>query len=583
MFIMCRFRETLVIVLSLLAASNLQAADYLFNNGNTAYRIVLSSDASVTEQTAATELADYLGRISGAHFTVSTTPGNRNVFVGYNATASPFKGQNRFEDNDESFRVLKSGHDLIIYGGRERGSMCGVYRFLENQLGVRWYTPQFTLVPSQKKFVLDELDYTERPQIAWRYTDFFCVQDNAWLAHNLMDTRDSYASKNAYGIAACYLGTHTMQRFLPAEKYFDEHPEYFAKVKGIRRRSGQPCLTNANVFDIVKKGLFNYIESNPSFLIYDVSQLDNQQYCSCRKCKRLARRYGGQSGLMIWFVNKIAREVKKKYPDKLVGTFAYQYTRHAPTGIKPADNVVIRLCDIECCFTHPIADGCRESNEAFLKDLKEWTELTDKVFIWDYIVNYRNNMGPFPNIHVLGPNLKLFSDNHVIGVFEEAQGGTYGNAFEEMKSWVLAKLMWNSDVDTDSLVSQFIKDFYGIASADILAYYNLCKDFVTTRNVHMGCFSVLQQGPFTEDFLKDGYAILEQAEHHAVDTETMEKVKKVKLQLYSLESDMNPVNHYQEGRWQEFKALMLKYKSYYKTRTPPEMYIQQFENKINKK
>ena len=46
-------------------------------------------------------------------------------------------------------------------------------------------------------------------------------------------------------------------------------------------------------------------------------------------------------------------------------TLAYRYTRQAPKTIKPADNVIIRLCSIECCFSHPLAERISIAGDSF--------------------------------------------------------------------------------------------------------------------------------------------------------------------------------------------------------------------------
>jgi hypothetical protein len=372
-----------------------------------------------------------------------------------------------------------------------------------------------------------------------------------------------------------------MGKLLPTNKYFKSHPEYFSYRKGKRIDDGQLCLSNPDVLEIVKEEILATIERHPNYLIYDVSQNDNNKFCTCKSCVALEQKYGGHSGLMVWFVNQVAREVKKRYPNKYIGTFAFQYTRQAPTNIKPDDNVVIRLCDFECCFAHPLSSECNEKNAAFINDLQEWSSHTKNVFIWDYIVNYSNYLTPFPNIQVLGPNLKTFSEHGVIGVFEEAQSGTLGNAFEELKCWVLAQLMWNPDQDTDKLVSQFVNDYYGNAAKDIMSYYNLCLS-LADNHTHLRCYSDPKKAPFTDKFNDEAYSILNKALIHAENDIITERVQKVMLQPMALECTRHPNEFYKKGRWPEFKRLIQKYKAYYKVRVSPDEFINTYESKYKK-
>lgn len=582
MFLLRLYRKKIYVILAsilfIFNAVSAYATDYLFRNGSSSYQIVVSSDASVTEKTAAEELKMYLEQISGANIKLSTTPGYRNIYVGYDGDNPVFTGIEPYNSDFEGFTVKKVGHNLMIYGGKERGTMYGVYRFLQEYLGVRWYTPDFTKVPFYKKYQLNAIDFSEEPIIKHRYTDFFCAQDIPWLAHNTMNTRRDKKT-NAYGIDNRYWGTHSFAQLLPPDKYFKEHPEYFAYRKLHRVRYGQPCLSNPDVLKIVTNEVLSIINRYPNFTFYDVSQLDNESYCTCRHCKELEKKYGGQSGIIIWFVNQVAREVKKQYPDKYIGTFAYHYSRSAPSNIKPEDNVVVRLCDSDCCFVHPLSEKCNEQNSAFMKDLEDWSKLTKNIYIWDYIVNYGNYMTPFPNIHVLGPNLKTFAEYGVIGVYEEAQSATLGNAFEELKCWVLAQLMWNPDLNTEELVSQFINDYYGDAGKEIQEYYNLCQSLIT-EDTHMRCAADPTQPPFTDEFVDKAYKVLNMALAHANDSIITERVRKVLLQPMALECARQPQQFYRRGKWPEFKSQMLKYKSYYKAHMSPEQFIESYESNL---
>ena len=555
------------------------AADVLFSCRKTSYSIVISENASVTEKTAASELKDYLQQISGASFTVTSTPGRRNIYVGYEKSFAIYRGIDPFEDASEGFSIKKINHDLLIYGGRDRGTMFGVFRFLQEYLGVQWYTQDYTKIPKRRKFSLDEIDLSETPIIKYRYTDFFCAQDIPWMAHNFMNSRSS-SSKNKYGITTTFRGTHSMAKLLPADKYYESHPEFFAYRKNKRLdKKGQLCLSNPEVLKIIKEEALSMIKKYPDADIYDVSQLDNDNYCTCKKCVALEQKYGGHSGLMIWFVNQVACEVKKKYPEKFVGTFAYHYTRPAPTNIKPDDNVVVRICATKCCYSHPLAEECNDANATFMKDLDEWSKLTDKVYIWDYIVNYGNYMIPFPNVHVLGPNLKMYADHRVVGVFEEAQSGSMGNAFEELKCWMIGQLMWNPYQDADKLVSMFIKDYYGKAADDVLDYYYLCLSLVG-KDAHFTVRTDVMNDLYTDAFINESYLILNKALAHAENEVVKERVKKVMMQIQALECGRQPEDFYRAGKWPDFKNQLLKYGAYFKVHTSPEKFIDDYESKM---
>ena len=113
-------------------------------------------------------------------------------------------------------------------------------------------------------------------------------------------------------------------------------------------------MTNPDVIRIATAEIRKRIQEHPEAMIFSVSQNDWRNYCTCEKCRKLAEEEGSQAGPLLHFVNAIANDVAKDYPDKIIDTLAYQYTRKPPKHVKPAPNVAIRLCSIECCFTHPL-------------------------------------------------------------------------------------------------------------------------------------------------------------------------------------------------------------------------------------
>jgi hypothetical protein len=239
-------------------------------------------------------------------------------------------------------------------------------------------------------------------------------------------------------------------------------------------------------------------------------------------------KYQSQSGIWIWFVNQVAREVKKRYPDKFIGTFAYRYTRKPPVGIVPDDNVVIRLCSIECCFMHPI-DGCPEDcNRNFITDIKEWSQKAKHLYIWDYVVTYSQYLGPFPNFNVLGPNVHTFAKYNAMGIYEEAQYQSLYGEFSELRSYVLSRLMWNPQLDAASLASEFIKAFYGGAADYVQQYYDLVMGLVKD-DIHCDIYPNANNPLFSDAFVEKSLALLTEAKKHCNGNDELQRIERLWL------------------------------------------------------
>ena len=536
------------------AVLQVKAAPWLFKDGQTDYTIVLSKDASATERTAANELKTLLGQISGATFNVRTGTliPQKAICVGWTAET----GVTKSAADDEGYTYKTIGDNLYIYGGSKRGTMYGVYAFLERELGVRWFTSSVTKVPRLRQYALPQLDHSERPVIRQRLDFYYeALRHYDWAAHNLLNTQYLLADTK-YGKMDAYWGIHTFKTLIPPETYFNTHPEYFSVYKGKRSDKAQLCLSNSEMRRELTKNLKAVMAQKPGYWCYDVSQNDNPWPCECSRCAKLVRKYGGQSGAMIWFVNQVASEIKQTHPDKFIGTFAYQYTRQAPSNgsIKPAENVVVRLCDIECCMAHPL-EQCPQ-NRSFLDDMNAWSKITKNIYIWDYATAFRNYLLPFPNFDVLAANLRYFSRAGVIGIMEEGAHDAQWGEFSELKQWLIAKLLWNPEQDIDSLASIFIDGYYGAAAPHIKKYYDLCKRQIR-RDTH---FTITIDGNhplYTDQFIAEAAPLMQQAlaaTGKAADEQR--RVRRIAAQTYYLKLSRSPSKSVADGTVGKLKDIV---------------------------
>ena len=544
-------RNILTIALLCLWVQEACAQTCLFEHGKSVYTIVVQGDASLSEQTAANELQTYIQRVGGVRLPIQTDTGTTReqcIYVGWTQRT----GAKRPADSDETYTYRTQGSNLYIYGGKDRGTMYGVYAFLERELGVHWFTSAYTQVPKLDAYTLEELNHSESPVIALRlnfYND--ALRHHDWIAHNLLNEQHTIPPVKKYGRVKVYWGIHTFQTLIPAEKYFKQHPEYFSVYKGRRSDKAQLCLSNENMRHELTENLLNIIKEKPGYWCYDVSQNDNSNPCECGACELLVRKYGGQSGAMIWFVNQVAKEVKRVYPNVCIGTFAYRYTRQAPTSsIRPADNVVVRLCDIECCMAHPLEGGC-EQNRSFVSDMNDWKRKTKNIYIWDYTTGFRNYLLPFPNFDVLAENYQYFSRSNVIGIMEEGAHDAPWNEFSELKQWLIAKLMWNPYQSVDSLASVFINGYYGAAAPYIKMYYDLCQKQITD-DVHFTIKIDWNSELYDDAFVNEGIELMNKAIAAAKGRGTEKRVKRIAAQLYYLKLRRNVAASATDGTLQQF-------------------------------
>lgn len=567
---MTNLQKRLLLVVSYIIFTNTWIhAINLFSNGHTPYQIVIARTASSSEKTAAKELQFYLNQISGASFSISFSAQSafHHIFVGYNPTVGSLTKALQPKANFEGFTYKTIGNDLVIYGGSNRGTMYGVFSFLERELGVRWYANDCIVVPKKNRFSLGNYDVQEKPFVENRYIDYHdFTNDSSLYAHNKMNFMWE-SNPNQYGNFISYWGCHTSHTLVSPKIYFKSHPEYFSLRNGKRIANGQLCLSNPSVLRIAEQHLAKSINTVINYWCYDVSQNDNELFCECSKCQALEKKYGGHSGIWIWFVNQIARD----FPNIKIGTFAYRYTRQAPKNIKPRSNVVVRLCSIECCFSHPI-ESCPK-NKSFLQDLNDWAKISSNLFVWDYIVDFNHYLLPYPNWHVLADNIKLFVKNNASTILEDGQYDSSDGEWATMRSWIVAKLLWNPNQDVDSLAKDFIYGYYGSAAPYVEQYYRLSLQLVRP-DTHITCYQKGDHPIYTNEFIDSSLQVLDKALSNCKNATIRERVEKLTLQPLYLEQAKSKLKAVANGHYARLMKLLLKYRPYIGEGRPVDTFIQ---------
>ena len=420
-------------------------------------QIVKPAEASPAEEKAAGELRRYLQMIIGVDIPVVSE--NSKMKTGEfilgltNRTPDPLELKTLDPDG---FMIRTAGKKIYLAGGTGKGVLYGVYELLERCFGCRFWAPGAEYVPRAETLTVPVIDIRMQPAFAFREVAYAGMDDPDFMDKMRCD-RHAWEHGGEWG-----MWVHTMFSLVPPEKYFDTHPEYYALMAGQRART-QLCLTNPDVLQITIRSLAERMKEQPGCRYWSVSQMDTYGWCECDNCKAIDEHEGSPSGTMISFVNKVAAA----FPDKVISTLAYQYTRKPPRNLKPAPNVNIMLCTIECDRSKPLAE--EQSKEAFVHDLIGWSAITGNILVWDYVIQFTNMIAPFPNLHVLQPNIRFFRDHRVNAVFEQGCRGTYSE-IQELRQYLLAKLLWNPDANVDSLITLFTDGYYGKAGPFIRQY-----------------------------------------------------------------------------------------------------------------
>ncbi len=465
-------------------------------DGVSEYVIVRGENASPAEITAASELQAYLKQISGAEIAVvtdSVEAVEKEIVVG--KTNRESVGEfDREELGDDGLVIKTVGEKLFLVGGEKRGTLYAVYEFLESYLGCRFYTREVEKIPDLKTVSIEKIEEDKQiPVVMFR--------EFGWLDYNRADfcvkrkLNSSWAASmgEEWGGEEPWVGGHSMSMLVNVNEYYDSHPEYFAMQSNGKRAnsagfdSPQVCLSNPEVIDILIENVRNWVKSSPNTRIFHIGQNDNQDYCVCDECVKIYNEEGGAlSGTMIRAVNAVATALADEFPDILFQTYAYQYTRSAPKT-KPADNVMIMLCNIEKCASHKVDSECLGASlttfidgscKTFAEDLDDWRAICDKVYIYEYHMNWGDYHCTLPDFHNLYYDTQYYVNHNAVGILSQGKTQGYCMEFGELRTYLLSKLFWNPYMTEEeywALMDEFLKDVYGPGWVYLKEYLELAE------------------------------------------------------------------------------------------------------------
>ncbi|MCR5264842.1 MAG: DUF4838 domain-containing protein [Clostridiales bacterium] len=495
------------------------------------------SDPESSQLYAAKELRYYLDRMTGASLPLTAECGSPAILVG-DASGLDVSGL-----TDDGFVIESSGETVRLAGGC-RGVLYAAYELLE-RLGVRFFTPVCEKVPTCPDAVIPDMSVKMEPVFEYRAHNYADIAQNPRFAAKLRMNGRGEMPKRLGGSMTYAMFVHSFERLIPTDEFRDTHPEYFALVDGKRVTTNggrtQLCLTNPDVIKLLTERTRDFLREHPGHRLMSLSQNDWGGNCQCENCRRIDEEEGSPSGTLLRAVNAVAEALEPEFPDMIFDTLAYVYSRPAPNITRNRRNVCVRLCSIECCFCHPF-DGCNDerrsvtrpdgTKSSFITDLRDWGKICDRMYIWDYTTCFAHYPTPHPNWRVLQRNAQLMAENNVKGVFEQANGASRGGVdFNEMRAYLISKLLWDPWCDLDAHRREFMEYYYGEAAPALNEYLDLLCS-TAARYDHVGFNDNPLHRFLEEDMLEKYGALFDKAELAvAADPRRRLRVQKARLSI----------------------------------------------------
>ena len=473
--------------------------------------IVIPANATAEEQYAAGLVQTYIQQEDGYQpkiITDATAQGSQGFEISVGATNRPH-GDLVYSEED-SYKIKSYNNGIALFGNGNRGTIDAAMKFLSVCGGYYWLSFEDGYRTNQSHFKYEtNIDINHKR--AFTFTDVDVLfgkthEDNNRLyslANGLNGFYVNCTVGNQPGADKWYLSkaapkaygdlqpgqAHTlMAEYITADQ-FEEHPDWFSwyveKLEDgtyIReRRPNQLCLSNPEVYEQIKKHVFEILESDAydptaPMQIISLSQSDNAYYCMCDDCYAFRKQHEAaddQEGLCdaafyLDLCNKISAEVKAKgYTNVYIDMLAYTYNLKPPVNMTMDDHVIVRYAAISRCYAHDCDDTKCLRNGEVIKHLQGWANLANtyggQLWIWDYNANFRDTTGPYMNLDMLCHDIKYYRDIGVSGIYlqsNDAHNRT-NTEFGDLRLYLGAVLLENPDADTKKEMLFFLNEFYG--------------------------------------------------------------------------------------------------------------------------
>lgn len=462
-----------------------------------------------TTMDAAVVLRDYIQRSTGAKLPIvredESAPGGNVILLGHTGRARDALGIDPHGLPGEGYRIKAFDGGVAIVGeidddGVDRGTLFGVYDFLERFADVRWYFPGEigTIVPSRESITVPvDFDIDNQP--------YFEVRVGG-ISHWAPELAREWHPALRFGTRKGLVANHTHEAW--PDIYGESNPEYFGiradGTKGLtdaRARSGQSlsflCHSEPGLLRQHVKNVDEYFRTGdttpwrggvgPRGNNIPFGPSDTREFCHCESCKaeHTPERgfYGRSSNLHMNYVRKYAEEVAKRHPDAVIWTLAYDHYQQPPTNIdRLPDNVGVTLV-MTPSITSQAYPAIDEENRQLIAD---WFELVgrdrERLIIWDFFV--------YPHFFFLAPTEipNLYQD--MVGLIRDKSLGMFNNGFNFRGDdgrtarrvltyrmvWLMHQLLWNPDMDMDQARRDWSHDLFGPAGDDMEAFYKLLED-----------------------------------------------------------------------------------------------------------
>lgn len=472
----------------------------LTQSGKSRYEILIGRQAGEVEKFAAQELRKYLGRITGVSLPISTRRTTHYIAVGETDASRDITVPSRYEE-DDAFRMVTQNANIILKGATPLASLYAVDTFLE-RLGCWWFapsTPAFNghseFVPRHSELVVEPLDVTEQPAMKYRVQDAdhsFSMTSPAdwrglidWMAKNRSNTlamfidkyeadRETIDHELALRGMRAEVGKHPITfYFLPPERYFKEHPDWYGMVNGQREThvGHRPVMfetANPQAVATFEANIVAYLKKRPQIRVFQLWPPDGCIWSESPASKAL----GSPSERMRLLVGSLTRAFRSAGLKTQVEFLAYEGYTRPPKNMNFPKETIVDFCPIQRSYAVPFDDAAYPMNRKLNADLHGWlARFPGQVREYSYYARYRWDSLPVVLPSQIGHDKDYWRRIGVVGASIYCEVGNW--LALEVNHLAFARALWDANFDAKRWYSHYLRARFGNSAEPLGRYFSL--------------------------------------------------------------------------------------------------------------
>ncbi len=471
---------------------------YLVKNGVSPYQIVIPTGASDKLKTAAQELQYFFSLSTDIQLPIIedekvTDTKGKYLSIGETSIMEDSGITISYDElNIDGYKVVTNGDAIVMCGYTEQASLYAVYGFMDLQFNLEIFSDTVFTYDETDRVKLIDVDYTDVPDIPFRTGGTYLTypgQGGTEVRYNRYKMRSHWSYFKTWG--------HSHLDILKPSVYWNDHPDWFNHSTD-QSQVTQLNWVNEEMWDAFANALIEKIKTLKDdvayyFLGHDDNWDAGRDKANPTEYDRLrSELYDGSDAAMeIRFMNAVVRKcnawIAENAPEKNIefGMFAYQATVSPPVKVNDAgeyvpvhpdvvleDNLAIQIAPIEDHVSYGYMDEVNTNSKA---QFEGWSVVAKRLQVWGYSShNFWHYYSPMNSWNSIKQN---YSDYAKIGVSFLFEQGTLWKApgFTELRAYLVSKLAWDTTLDTEVLIKDFITAYYGAGWEEVYEFFNLWR------------------------------------------------------------------------------------------------------------